>query len=105
METNIVTQSLRSETAALLLSDEERLTLVWALEVAHAMLLGDPDVSVLLADPPVEAKVLDDLADRLVLLGQAIRSNCSRLELLPGGASDRGIGHPNLLIGENRALG
>ena len=66
----MVKQSLRSETAALHLSDDERSTLVWALEVAHAVLLGDPDVSVLLADPTVDAEILDDLADRLVLLGQ-----------------------------------
>jgi hypothetical protein len=78
---NMVKQSLRSETATLHLSDAERSTLVWALEVAHAILLGDPEVSVLLTDPTVEAEVLDDLADRLVLLGQVIPSNCSRSAL------------------------
>jgi hypothetical protein len=41
-----------------------------AIEVARAILLRDPDVAVLLADPAVSAELLDDLADRLVLTGQ-----------------------------------
>jgi len=52
------------------LSDLERSGIVWAIEVARAILLRDPDVAVLLADPAVSAELLDDLADRLVLTGQ-----------------------------------
>lgn len=100
----MVMQSHRSATADLQLSDEERSTLVWALEAARAVLLGDPDARVLLADPTVEAEVLDDLADRLVLLGQATHSDRSRSDLTPNAASDRGVSHPNLPPGENCAL-
>lgn len=52
------------------LSVEERSALLWALEVAHALRLGDPDVQVLLADRSISAESLDALADRLVLTGQ-----------------------------------
>ena len=100
----MVRQSLRSETAALHLSDDERSTLVWALEVAHAVLLGDPDVSVLLADPTVNAEVLDDFADRLVLIGQAAQTDHPCSEARPGEAFDSSNSHINLPIGENRGL-
>ena len=100
----MVKQSRRSATAGLHLSDDERSTLVWALEVAHAVLLGDPDVSVLLADATVEAEVLDDLADRLVLLGQAAQTDRPCSEARPGDASDSSNSQPNLPLGENREL-
>jgi hypothetical protein len=100
----MVKQSHRSATAGLHLSDDERSTLVWALEVARAVLLGDPDVSVLLADLTVEAEVLDDLADRLVLLGQAAQTDRPCSEARPGDASDSSINHPNLPLGDNREL-
>lgn len=65
-------RSSHHENLVLHLSDAERATLVWALEVARALLLSDPDAAVLLADPPVGEAILDDLADRLVLAGQPI---------------------------------
>ena len=100
----MVKQSHRSATAGLHLSDDERSTLVWALEVAHAVLLGDPDVSVLLADPTVDAEVLDDLADRLVLLGQTAQTDRPCSEARPGFAVDSSSSHPDLPLGENRGL-
>ena len=52
------------------LSESDRSALLWALEVGHALLLGDRDVVVLLAEPEVNAEHLDELADRLFLLKQ-----------------------------------
>ena len=62
----------RPTETSLTLSEADRAALIWALEVGRALLLGDPDVRILLADPPVSAYRLDELADRVVLLG-----NCS----------------------------
>jgi hypothetical protein len=67
-----MTRASHRESLTLHVSAPERAALIWALEVARALLLGDPDVAVLLADPPVGEAILDDLADRLVLAGQPI---------------------------------
>lgn len=67
-----MTRASHRDNVARHFSDPERAALLWALEVARATLLGDPDVAVLLADPPVGEAILDDLADRLVLAGQPI---------------------------------
>jgi hypothetical protein len=53
-------------------TDAERSTLLWALEIARALRLGDPDVGVLLADRSISAETLDELADRLVDTGQPV---------------------------------
>ena len=51
------------------LTTDERSTLVWALEVARATLLGDEDLPVLLTDESVSPAALDRLADGLFLAG------------------------------------
>jgi len=66
----MVKQSNPLASQSLRLSDEERSALIWALELARALLLGDPDIRVLLTDPTVSPEVLDELADCLVLAGQ-----------------------------------
>ena len=47
------------------LTTDERSALVWALEVGRALLLRDPDLSVLAADEAMSVSLLDELADRL----------------------------------------
>lgn len=55
------------------LTDEDRATLVWVLEVGRALLLRDPSLSVLATERTVNPTLLDDLADALFLVG------CARL--------------------------
>lgn len=49
------------------MTNEERSALVWALEAGRALLLGDPNLSVLAAEDEVSPDLLDQLADRLFL--------------------------------------
>jgi hypothetical protein len=48
---------------------EERSALVWALEVGRALLLRDPNLSVLAAEEALSISLLDELADRLFAAG------------------------------------
>ena len=53
----------------LALTPEERSTLIWALEVGRALLLRDPNLSVLAAEEAIGISLLDQLADRLFVAG------------------------------------
>ena len=64
----MVKRAMPSRERTLAVSEREWTVLLWALEVAHALLLADPDVAVLLADPAVSADFVDGLADRLVTM-------------------------------------
>jgi hypothetical protein len=66
-----VTRVRESTSLTLDLTDAERATLVWAVEVAYALRSGNPEVEILLGDPAISTERLDELADRLVLLGKS----------------------------------
>ena len=66
-----VKRSTVPDAPAIELSEAERSALVWAIEVARAVRLGDADVRVLLADWSVSVQLLDNLADRLVSMGKS----------------------------------
>jgi hypothetical protein len=51
------------------LTDAERAALAWAAETGRALLLGDPDISLLTRETAFGAELLDRLADHLVLAG------------------------------------
>jgi hypothetical protein len=51
------------------LTTGERSTFVWALEVGRALLLRDPDLSVLAAEEAISISQLDEMADRLFVAG------------------------------------
>ena len=51
------------------LTVDERSALVWALEVGRALLLRDPNLSVLAAEEALSISLLDELADRLFAAG------------------------------------
>lgn len=53
------------------MTNDERSALVWALEVGRALLLGDPNLSILTAEQEISPDFLDTLADRLFLAGCA----------------------------------
>ena len=55
------------------LSDDERMALAWAAEAGRALLLDDPDVSILTREAAISADLLDRLADALVLAGVPAR--------------------------------
>lgn|GEM_PF-3443808 len=55
-------------------SAEERSALIWALEVSRALLAFGPNLHVLLTDQTITDRFLDDLADRLFVVGCAKES-------------------------------
>jgi hypothetical protein len=51
------------------LTADERSALIWALEVARALILFDDGIYTLLAEDTVTPEALDHLADRLFVAG------------------------------------
>lgn len=73
------------------LTNDERSALVWALEVGRALLLDDPDLAVLAAEKALSAALLDDLADRLFLMGATPDTDAAPVDrLAPGERSPAG---------------
>ncbi len=65
------------------LTDDERMALAWATEAGRALLLGDPDVSILTREAAISADLLDRLADALVLAGMPARPAAGNCRLAP----------------------
>lgn len=63
--------AVRASEYLVAMTNEERAALVWALETGRALLLGDPNLSVLAAEDEISPDLLDVLADRLFLAGCA----------------------------------
>lgn len=51
------------------LTTDERAALIWATELGRAVLLGDPDLHLLVRERAIRAELLDHLADALVAAG------------------------------------
>jgi len=51
------------------LTDDERQALLWAVEAGHALLIDDPNISVLRREESIRTDFLDQLADDLFLVG------------------------------------
>ncbi len=65
------------------LNDDERLALAWAAEAGRALLLDDPDLSILAREAAISADLLDRLADALVLAGVPLQPAAGTRRLAP----------------------